>query len=132
MSGAYRINFFDEIIESIKSIDLSSMLSVDEREAVTVYPATDVLFSRKDAERVRAALSAHGGNPVAASLSDRVRAGAAPAELAWALVFSEDNTSFLFDCFGDSSAGIPPVVVFDEPKIIADKIDILTKEFREG
>ena len=130
VSGAYRINFFDEIIESIKSIDLSSMLSVDEREAVTVYPATDVLFSRKDAERVRAALSAHGGNPVAASLSDRVRAGAAPAELAWALVFSEDNTSFLFDCFGDSSAGIPPVVVFDEPKIIADKIDILTKEFR--
>lgn len=128
--GAFRVNFFDELVESVKSLDLSSMLSVDDLDGVTVYPATDVLFSERDAERVYAALCAHGGNPAAVSLADRVRAGAAPAELAWAQVFSEDNSSFLFDCFGGSADGVPPVVIFDEPKIIADKIDILTKEFR--
>ena len=129
-SGAYRVNFFDDLIESIRSIDLSSMLSVDDLDEIAVYPATDVVFSAADAERVASALSAHAGNAVASSLADRVHAGASPAELYWAQVFSTDLSAFLFDCFGDSSGGVPPVVIFDEPKVISDKIDVLTKEFR--
>lgn len=124
--GAYRINFFDELVESVKSIDLSSMLSVDDLGEVRIYPASDTVFSKEDAEEVKSALSSHAVNPVASSLESRVTWGAAPAELAWAQVFSS-GSSFLFDCFG---ADARPVVIFDEPKIIADKFEVLTKEFR--
>lgn len=126
-SGALRVNFFDDLIENIKTIDPSTMLSVDEVERATAFPVSDVLFSREDAARVRAALSAHGGNAAAAPLADRVRAGAMPAEFAWANVFSEDNSAFLFDCF----AGVGEVVVaIDEPKIVSEKLAVLEKEFK--
>lgn len=128
---AVRVNFFDDFVENIKTIDLTSMLSVDEKESVTVYPASDVLFGGEDAKKVAAALAARGGNAVASSLCDRVRAGAMPAEFGWATVFSEDNASFLFDCFGTEKEGVvPPEVIFDEPKIIAEKLTVLEKEFR--
>ena len=129
--GAYRVNFFDDLVESVKSIDLTTMLSVDDLDEIKVYPATDVVFSAEDAERVFKALSARaGGNRIAASLAGKVHAGAAPADLAWAQVFSRDNSAFLFDCFGETAEGVPPLVIFDEPKVVSDKIDILTKEFR--
>lgn len=129
--GAYRVNFFDDLVESVKSIDLTTMLSVDDLDEIKVYPATDVVFSAEDAERVFKALSARaGGNRIAASLAGKVHAGAAPADLAWAQVFSRDNSAFLFDCFGETAGGVPPLVIFDEPKVVSDKIDILTKEFR--
>lgn len=128
---AVRVNFFDDLIENIKTIDLSSMLSVDELERVTVPPASDVLFTAEDAARVSSALAAKGGNAVASSLCDRVREGALPAEFAWAAVFSEDNSAFLFDCFGAPAEGeAPPTVIFDEPKIISEKLTVLEKEFR--
>ncbi len=128
--GAYRINFFDELVESVRSIDLSSMLSVDDLDELVVYPATDVVFGEEDAERVRSALASRAENSAAQALLPKVCVGAAPVELAWAQVFSKDCSAFLFDIFGEGENVVPPVVIFDEPKIISDKLDVLTKEFR--
>lgn len=127
---AVRVNFFDDFVENVKTIDLSSMLSVDERKSVVVPPAGDVIFGAEDAKRVSAALAARGGNAVASSLCDRVREGAMPAEFNWATVFSEDNAGFVFDCFGTEEGEAPPEIIFDEPKIIAEKLAVLEKEFR--
>ena len=126
-TGALRVNFFDELVENVKRLDPTSMLPVGELQEVSVPPASDVLFSAEDAARVASALSARGGNPTASALADRVREGAAPPELVWAGVFSEDNSAFLFDCFGE---GVRPTVIFDEPKAIYEKLAVLEKEFK--
>ena len=121
-----RVNFFDDLVENVKTIDIETMLPLNEKESVFVPPAGDVVFSEKDAADVRRALSAHSDNPVAALLGDSVHAGVCQPSLAWVVPFSADNSHSLFDYFtGDE----PSVVIFDEPKVIYEKFNVLTKEF---
>ena len=121
-----RINFFDELVENIKAIDLATMLPTEELDSVFVPPAADVLLSEEDAARVRKALRAHADNPVAAIMADSVRAGALPPNYSWIIPFSEDNSASLFDYFSADEGG---AVLFDEPKLISDKLIVVSKEF---
>lgn len=123
-----RINFFDELIENIKTIDPVTMLPIAETERVLIPPAGDVMFTAEDAECVRAALAQHMDNPIASVLVDGVREGVCAPNFAWTVPFSACNSASLFDWFGDGTA-VPSVVIFDEPKVIADKFAVLTKEF---
>lgn len=123
----HRIDFFDETIEAVKRIDPVTMLAVEDKEEVLVPPAGDVIFSVADVERVRKTLYPRRDNAVAALLSDGLRTGVCPSSYAWLAPFSEDNSATLFDYLPKDR---PAVMVFDEPKSVADKFAVAGKEFR--
>lgn len=123
----HRIDFFDETIEAVKRIDPVTMLAVEDKEEVLVPPAGDVIFSAADVERVRKTLYPRRDNAVAALLSDGLRTGVCPSSYAWLAPFSEDNSATLFDYLPKDR---PAVMVFDEPKSVADKFAVAGKEFR--
>lgn len=124
--NAYRINFFDELIENIKVVDVETMSSSSEVERVFIAPTSDVLIDEKGYEKAREGLKKHLGNKNAQQIFDNLSIGACDSSFVWALPFMADCNAPLLDFFQD---GEPTVVVFDEPKVIFDKLSILRKEF---
>lgn len=123
-SVAYRINFFDELVEDIKVIDVESMLPSNEAESVRFAPASDVLLDESDYESALERLSFYPDNKYALEAKERLSAGACDASLVWATPFLQSATSCIFDYLDGCD-----VVIFDEPKVVYDKLNILLKEF---
>ena len=123
-SVAYRINFFDELVEDIKIIDVESMLPSNEAESVRFAPASDVLLDESDYESALERLSFYPDNKYALEAKERLSAGACDASLVWATPFLQSATSCIFDYLDGCD-----VVIFDEPKVVYDKLNILLKEF---
>ena len=123
---AYRINFFDELVENIKVIDVESMLASNEVQSVNFAPASDILLDEKGYEFAREKLSLHPENKNAQQAKELLSVGACDASSVWALPFLKDCTQSLFDFFDDDK---PTLVIFDEPRVVADKLQILEKEF---
>lgn len=123
-SVAYRINFFDELVENIKVIDVESMLPSNEAESVRFAPASDVLLDESDYESALERLSFYPDNKYALEAKERLSAGACDASLVWATPFLQSATSCIFDYLDGCD-----VVIFDEPKVVYDKLNILLKEF---
>lgn len=123
-SVAYRINFFDELVEDIKIIDVESMLPSNEAESVRFAPASDVLLDESDYENALERLSFYPDNKYALEVKERLSVGACDASLVWATPFLQSATSCIFDYLDGCD-----VVIFDEPKVVYDKLNILLKEF---
>lgn len=123
-SVAYRINFFDELVEDIKIIDVESMLPSNEAESVRFAPASDVLLDESDYENALERLSFYSDNKYALEAKERLSVGACDASLVWATPFLQSATSCIFDYLDGCD-----VVIFDEPKVVYDKLNILLKEF---
>lgn len=123
-SVAYRINFFDELVEDIKIIDVESMLPSNEAESVRFAPASDVLLDESDYENALERLSFYPDNKYALETKERLSVGACDASLVWATPFLQSATSCIFDYLDGCD-----VVIFDEPKVVYDKLNILLKEF---
>ena len=123
-SVAYRINFFDELVEDIKIIDVESMLPSNEAESVRFAPASDVLLDESDYESALEKLSFYPDNKYALEVKERLSVGACDASLVWATPFLQSATSCIFDYLDGCD-----VVIFDEPKVVYDKLNILLKEF---
>lgn len=123
-SVAYRINFFDELVEDIKIIDVESMLPSNEAESVRFAPASDVLLDESDYENALERLSFYSDNKYALEVKERLSVGACDASLVWATPFLQSATSCIFDYLDGCD-----VVIFDEPKVVYDKLNILLKEF---
>ena len=122
----HRINFFDETVENIKRIDPESMLSEEETDRLLVPPAGDVMFTAEDVAKVRSELLTRRANATCALLADGLHAGVCPPSYAWLAPFSEDNSATLFDYLDCAS---PSLVVFDEPKAVAEKLALAWKDF---
>jgi len=123
---AYRINFFDELIESIKEINPVDMISINERNHISIPPISDILLDEDGLEKAKAKLGKHLDNKHAADAYDRLNVGAVDPSLVWILPFIEEcNTTIL----GFLKDNIPTELIFDEPKVIDEKIDILLDEF---
>lgn len=121
---AYRINFFDELVEDIKVIDVGTMLSSNDVESVRFAPASDVILSEKDYDDAREKLEFYRDVKYAAEAKERLSVGACDPSLAWALPFMQGATAPIFDYLDKTD-----VIVFDEPKVVCDKLQILIKEF---
>lgn len=127
MSGnAYRINFFDELVENIKLLDVDAMLAVNEVNSVTIAPASDILIDEKGYDSARERMKKHLGNKNAQEIFDKLSVGANDSSFVWALPFLKDCDEPLLEFLKGSE---PFVVIFDEPKIVFDKLGILRKEF---
>ena len=124
--NACRINFFDEMVEDIKTIDPQSMLSLNNLQSLTVAPMSDILLDGEGYERTIEALGLKRGNKYADELRASLSEGACDPSSVWALPFMGECNAPLFDYFND---GVPTVLIFDEPKVVYDKLCILLKEF---
>ncbi len=121
---AYRINFFDELVEDIKVIDVETMLSSNDVESVRFAPASDVILSEKDYDDARKKLDFYRDVKYAAEAKERLSVGACDPSLVWALPFMQGAIAPIFDYLDKTD-----VIVFDEPKVVCDKLQILIKEF---
>jgi len=127
LSGsAYRINFFDELVEDIKIIDPESMLSIGSENEVTFAPVSDVLATPEAFRRAVSELSKRQTMRNAAQTISKLKEGACDPSAVFALPFLEDCMQPLLSYFED---GEPTVIAFDEPKVIKDKLGLLYKEF---
>ncbi|MDE6302277.1 MAG: hypothetical protein K2M36_01640, partial [Clostridia bacterium] len=123
---AYRINFFDEIIEDIKVIDVESMRSSNEVEEIVLPPLSDILVDEDSLKSALANTNKHMHEKNCAQARSNLCLGACDPSAVWALPFISDCTQPLLEYF---DCGEPTVVVFDEPKLVFDKLNILMKEF---
>lgn len=121
---AYRINFFDELVEDIKVIDVETMLSSNDVESVRFAPASDVILCEKDYDDAREKLDFYRDVKYAAEAKERLSVGACDPSLVWALPFMQGAIAPIFDYLDKTD-----VIVFDEPKVVCDKLQILIKEF---
>ncbi len=123
---AYRISFFDELIESIKVIDVESMLSSNELDSICFAPVSDVLVDEKGYDVARESFSLYADKKFAQEVRDGLSVGACDASYVWAMPFLSSCTQPFLQFFDDD---IPTVFIFDEPKVVFDKLNILYKEF---
>ncbi len=125
-SNPIRINFFDTIIETIKAFDADSMESIEVLESVIIPPSSDILLSDDEAKEVIKKLSRIKADgyvaEIIADIIAKLENNPNDYTLIWALPFM-DNLSTVFDYLPDNA-----VVIFDEPKILSDKLDLLIKE----
>ncbi len=129
--SAYRVNFFDELIEDIKIIDVESMLPIGEIESVVAPPASDIILDKETADKAVAKLKKHSDNAAATITAELLHEGVCSPSAIWALPFIEDATATVFDYmdYAEKTTAKKSVVVIDEPKVVAEKIAILGKEF---
>ena len=123
---AYRVNFFDELVEDIKIFDVESMASANEVESLTLPPMSDILTDGDIYESALSAMGPYHGSKNCEEAVTGLRVGACNASAVWALPFIESGQQTLLEYIDD---GITTVVVFDEPRVVFEKLNILEKEF---
>lgn len=127
---AYRIDFFDELVEEIKVIDPEEMRSLGEVERVLISPAGEIIYDAGQVERIKAKLSAYPENETALRFTDVLHEGANEPSAVWTLPF-DDEAKSVFDYldYVGEKLGRQTVVIFDEPKAINEKLGVLGREF---
>ncbi len=121
---AYRVNFFDEFIENIKIIDAETMLSEGEIDRICVPPASDILLDGEALREAQRALAPYIDNSNAERVVSQLREGACNPSAVWGIPFFKGANGDLFDFFGKEA-----YYVLDEPRVIAEKAEMLVKEF---
>ena len=123
---AYRINFFDDLVEEIKIIDPETMLSSNKVGSVRFAPADEILLDERELSSARAAIGKHINEKNAAQTLSALHEGACDLSAIWALPFIEGGMQSLPEYFNEENRGL---IIFDEPKVVWEKLCILQKEF---
>ncbi len=122
----YRINFFDELIENIKIIDIDSMMPIGEINDILLAPMSDILLDEKGFEEANEAIGMHINAKHAPECKSELSVGAIDASNVWVTPFIASCTQTILEFLKD---GEPFIVVFDEPKVVWEKLNILKREF---
>ena len=126
---AYRIDFYDEMIEEIKEINIEEMVSRGTYNSLSIPPNGDLIVDKECAEVLKEKLTALGEkskiNP------ESIREGVLDNECVWAIPFAGDNFVTMFDLvdYVAEKQGVESIVIVDEPKPCHEKLNILGKEF---
>ena len=140
-----RIEFWDDEIDSIRSMDAQSQRSVEKLEEASIFPLREMVYTEEQAvsaaerieqeyRKVLKNLEQKGETENAERLrehigedAERLRAEKTlPALGAYADYFYENPVSLLSYLQEDT------LLVFDEPERIREHMDILTEEYRES
>ncbi len=106
----FRIDLFDEEIDSIRTFDIESQRSIDKVESIRVLPAREVPLVDEGIARFRANWRARfEGNPNECPVYRDVSQGLAPAGIEYYLPLFYQETSTLFDYLGGDA-----IVVLDD------------------
>ncbi|MBR7162429.1 MAG: transcription-repair coupling factor [Clostridia bacterium] len=126
---AYRIDFFDEMIEEIKSINLEEMVSTGTYNSLCIPPNGDLIVDEECAGKLKEKLTALGEK--ARVNPEGIHEGVLDNEYIWAVPLGEDNFVTVFDMvdYVAEKQGLQSVVIIDEPKPCHEKLNILGKEF---
>ncbi len=123
---AYRINFFDELIENIKLLDVESMLSSNEVDELLLPPLSDLILDADAAREARSALSKNINIPYAAKTLNFISEGAVDPSAVWATPFFLSCTQTLVEYVNSSGVA---AVIFDEPRLVHESLLLVLKEF---
>lgn len=142
----FRIEMWDDEVDSIRTFDLESQRSIEQLEAARIYPATEVVVTReqiadgiarmeKDAKKYEDELrrqmkteEAARIRSVIAEVTEGLREGYKVGGLdGWISYFYAKTVSFL-DYFPDQDCGI----YLDEPQRLKEKGETVEEEFRES
>ena len=132
----WRIDFFGDEVETLKRIDGDTREGLGYADALTVFPATDVLIGAEEipalTAELRAEMRRHKNADAAArvrvraqELIDALESGAA-ADFGALMPLLVNTTADIFDYLPAETA-----VVFDEPKRLSEAFDRLVKEHTE-
>ncbi len=120
---AVRIEFFDDLVENIYIIDPNTQSKIEKIDNITLTPMSEFLLGENDIDSARQQLIGKSCQ-TALDTNSMLHVGALNPLASWGLPFFGDSVGFVTDYFVDNA-----VVLFDEPKLVHDKIEILTKEF---
>ena len=121
---AYRVNFFDELIETITKIDIENMKALNSVDSLHICPTSDIILSKNTSDKaVKVLREKYSSCSNASRTMNQMHEGVCDISTQWAIPFVLDD---MVDIFTFANY---PVVVLDEPKLIEDKVEISRKEF---
>ncbi len=142
----YRIEFFDEEVDSIRSFDCESQRSVEQLSSVRIYPAAEMILSDRrlddGLERIRAeeqavekTLRGQGRQEAASRLSEEIAVLCEEAREHRSLDGLEGYIHYFYpqtDSFLDLLPRESTLVFLDEPSHVREEADAVELEFRES
>ncbi|MDR3186011.1 MAG: transcription-repair coupling factor [Christensenellaceae bacterium] len=123
-----RISFFADIIETIRLIDPESMLSVRTIPSIGICPRSDILISKEMREKVKSELktikltASIRLTDVINDVLDILENSNDQSSLSWIVPFINDELTSIFSYLPRDA-----VIIFDDPKIISDKLKLYTE-----
>lgn len=142
-----RIELWGDEIDSIRSFDVESQRSVENLDQVRIYPATELIYTEKDAARARKRIQEEGKKLAGAFeremkmeechrvkllmqelLEDQLSDGVHPQGLAGCINYLSSNTVSFLDYLRKKN----PLVVLDEPNRLKESGDAVELEFRDS
>lgn len=125
-----RIDFFGDEVEAIKPYDEVTAERLPQRSRIDIISATDVFYGEGEREQVAAALKKEISKAPSASASARMKA------IADELCGDEEANAFVFPLLKNAASLFSvleenTLVVFDECKLIRDKLNGLWREHEE-
>ena len=100
----FRIDLFDDEIDSIRTFDIETQRSIDKVESIRILPAREIALVDSGIARFRANWRERfEGNPGKCSVYNDVSQSLAPAGIEYYLPLFYEETSILFDYIADDS-----------------------------
>lgn len=142
----YRIELWGDEITSIREFDLYSQRSIDEKDSITIYPASELMLSdtqkaegfhriedeaKELIEKYRSEFKteeAHRLSMMLEELQSALITGDIELNLEGYISYFYEKTINLFKAFGDE----PPCMFLDEPIKLIDHIQAVWMEFVES
>ena len=144
---AFRIELWDDEIDSIRSMDVESQRSIEQVDELTITPASEMMLSaerseegkeaiRRESEERIAAFKKAGSNEAAERLRHTIDTFLNAYETYHGMVnlesfiryFAPEEPVSFFDYFEDKDT----LVFIDEPTHVLEKATAVEKEFREA
>ena len=142
-SNPVRIEFFDDEIDSIRSVDLKTQRSVKNLKSVRIIPCSDLMFNREDIKRILSEIDKdyqsrisklkdlHADKEVEKKLKslyntyqDRLMSGLSIENSDLLVPFIKDSFVSVLDYFDDKF-----ILVLDEPERIFEELKNINESF---
>ncbi len=145
----YRIELWGDEVESIRSFDVLSQRSIEKLEAVSIYPATELILSKeelstglkkiqkeakKQAEVLRKQMKTEEAHRIEVQNRELTEA-LTELGISYNAINLDSYVRYFFpelSSFADSFAGEGACVFLDEPLRIKEHVDAVELEFRES
>ncbi|MDR1906320.1 MAG: transcription-repair coupling factor [Clostridiales bacterium] len=130
-----RVNFFGDIIESVRVIDPDSMIGIREIKEITVYPASGILLEESGLNNIRERIERQeipkGADRtriknITEGALTRLSNPAGNMGFDWIIPFAKESFSTIFDWLPGDAA-----IVIDEPGIIGERLKGYYRAFYE-
>ena len=134
----YRIEFFDNLIESIKVFDPETQSSIEVKKEVVVCPSTNLFLTTKEVELLKAKLTeletkkfvnaeeAYRFKEISSQIIAKLEMGERSFNLDILFPFIKDSLSTIFDYLPNSC-----LVCIDETKMVYDSLNNFCDQLKE-